>query len=195
MGLALKQYKEGKTMEGSIHLIPYLIKDGVGTFSDEELAALYNRVLRESLDDVLFYDGEINSAEEFVAYMKNPQVLFVCPFCFHGGTYEPVGFLWANHIDQASMQGHFVFFKDYWGTEWPQKAAQLFCKELTTHMNRTLIGVIPTLNKLANRFACIVGMHKVGMIPKFVYNKKLDKAVDANIYYITKEDFKNENLD
>jgi RimJ/RimL family protein N-acetyltransferase len=194
MASVLKQNNGGNNMEGTIHLIPYLKNDTVETFSDVELMALYDRILRESLDDVLFYDGTIETRDEFVEYMKSDKTVFVCAFRVHGESCEPAGVLWVNQFEKYTAQGHFVFFKEFWGTGWPQKIGRLFCKEITSRMYPTLIGVVPTFNKAANHFCKEIGMHKVGTIPNMVYSKKLDKPIDATIHYIAQGDFENEDL-
>lgn len=179
-------------MEGTnIVIMPFFVSEnGKASFSREELSGLYNRVISEGMEELLFYDGTINSCGEFLNSVHSEKTLLFIPFVYDDNNYDPLGMIWLNRFERFTAQGHYVFYRNYWGTGLAEKAGRMFMQQVTESMFTTLVGVTPLNNPHACQYCKDIGMTEVGIIPKMVYSKAEDKAVDAILHYITKDDFK-----
>ena len=175
--------------EDKVIIAPMCVIEDKWTFRDEEMAALYNRTVTEGLKELLFYDGTVNTVEDFINSIHTGNNLVFIPFVDR----EPIGIIWLNRFDGETAQGHYVFFKDYWGTGLPEAASRKFCRIATEYLFPTLIGVTPMYNKHALQFCKDYGMHEVGIVPKMVWSEAQGKSVDAMIHYISIDDFKGED--
>ncbi|MHC4757098.1 MAG: hypothetical protein ACYTE8_00415 [Planctomycetota bacterium] len=177
-------------MEG-ITIVPYTHIDGVPTFKDSELEALYNRVVSEGIEPTLFHDDSVNSVEGFIRSAKDSDntLMFIIM-----DDDEPMGCIWLNRFERVSAQGHFVYFKDFWGTGKPLAATKKFLRLATHILFPTIIGIMPSWNRVAHKHCMAAGMHKLGRVPAMLYSKEKQCPTEATIFYSTKEDFKDENL-
>ncbi|MHC4640115.1 MAG: hypothetical protein ACYS32_00620 [Planctomycetota bacterium] len=178
-------------MGGKIDIVPYTHIDGCPTFKDSELLELYDRIVEQGIEPVLFHDDSINTADQFLRSAKSTQtLLFVC---YVDGK-KPLGIIWLNRFEKTSAQGHFVYFNEWWGTENTTRCSRKFMEMATRTLFPTLIGIVPSSNKAAVKHANDCGFHMLGDIPNFLYSKEKQSPVTATIFYTTKDDFKNENL-
>lgn len=177
-------------MEGKIVLLPYTKVNGIATMTDSDLLEIYDKFKEQGLSDILFSDGSVTTRKEFVKDMTASHTMSFVP-CLDG---EPMGIIWLNRFEKTTAHGHFGFFKECWGTGNPRRAARQFMKWATSNIFHTLIGVVPSWNTFAKAGCRAVGMHRLGEVPGYLYSKRDQKPITATLFYISKEDFKNENL-
>ena len=173
-----------------LKVVPYLEVDGVRTFRDSELMTFYRRIMEESPH--VFGDGSIGSPHEFVREFKhNPDNQLFVPLIGN----DPVGLIWFNHFQHAFAQGHFCFFKKYWGTriivESTRRILGIFFR-YNSGCN-VVIGIIPSKNLPALKFVRRLGAETVGVIKLGYTDAKSGEADDAVVIQIMRGE-PNENL-
>lgn len=177
-------------MEGKIIILPYTQVNGIATMTHSDLAEIYDKFVDQGLSDTIFTDGSCQNVREFIMEMTASHTMLFVP-CLDG---EPMGIVWLNRLEKTTAHGHFGFFREHWGTGNPGRAAKQFMKWATSTMFQTLIGVVPSWNAFAKAGCRAVGMHELGEVPGYLYSEVNQKPITATIFYTTKEDFKNENL-
>lgn len=135
--------------------------------TDDEIRELYLRMEREGLLDSFFHAGQIRSADEFLAYARSEGT-----WLFRVDRYnETVAFAMMDTFSAESAYFHHCHFRAGWkwtcetavhGLEWLRRA----CPTV-----RTLIGITPTRNRLAVRYAARCGFKILGEIPRSLYDR------------------------
>lgn len=163
-------------------VVPYLPADGVPPFRDSVILGLWDKLVEQKLHDLVFFDGNVNTREKFLLFMKNPcRVLFVVESAECGVS----GFFWIDNIVHRRAHVHICAFKETWGEN--AKAMALAGLQAVFNMvDRTgtpvinvLCGVIPTTNPRAIRFAKSVGFSLCGTVPGYLYHAGRGQNVDA----------------
>src|ERR1043165_1452481 len=100
-------------------LIPYSFVQGNWTLSDGVLRDIYEKCDDEGTLRTVFYEGKIQTVDQFIQMMKNPANIPV--FVFKG--YVPIGFAWLNGASGYHAFGHFCFLQASWGKDSKEAAA------------------------------------------------------------------------
>lgn len=166
----------------NVKLLPYCNIDGIATFTDSEIMGLYQRTTDEGTCDMIFYDGSINSKEEFLSVMKYGQ----------NELYTIIedsikGFVWLNRFEGKFARIHFCFFKEAWGdtvklgkfvnsTLINMKASGEFILDM-------ILGYIPISNQKAISYSKKIGGKEAGEIPCGSWNKHTKQSEPARILY------------
>lgn len=152
-------------------LIPYVEANGFRTIPDDELVEIFDRIILEGLDRIVFYSGNVRTARDFIFVMKSQNNLPV--FVRDKDGY--VGFAWLNNLNGNNAMPHFCFFKgrrgelaieagkkilQYWFS-FPGEGGPLF---------DVLVGMVPDFNTRAIEFVKKLGAIELGSIPKLAYN-------------------------
>lgn len=181
-----------------VRLLPYCSIDGVPTLKDSELAALYDRMQRDGTVEQVFFAGEVQSADEFVAYFKLPgNRLWVH---VDDATQDFLGFCWLNTFEGRSARLHYNAFSEAWG----QKTFEMAIQSVKTllwmqdkqgeYLLDVLIGLTPTDNWRSCEFVQKVGAEVAGVIPKMLWNAYEQKSMDALMVYYTREKLQEQRL-
>lgn len=170
------------------NFLPYTFVDGVPTLRDSEIIYIYEKCFEDGIGDLLFHDGSINSAEEFLSHVKQPNVLFW--IIYYQG--ELLGFFWLNRLETTCAYCHFAGFPKFWGTGLTVKAGKKAMAIVLRHFN-VIMGMLPSDNNIAINYLYRVGLKKVGEVPNLLWSKAKGKPVKGTILYITGEDL-NENF-
>ena len=135
--------------------------------SDDEIRELYNRMEREGLLDSFFHAAQCKNAGEFLDYVRSDGV-----WMFLVERYgEAVAFGMLDNFSAESAYFHHCHFRAGWKythetacytLEWLRGA----CAGL-----RTLIGITPSRNRLAVRYAKRCGFEILGEIPRSLYDR------------------------
>lgn len=158
-------------------------------FPDSIIRSLYNRVIDEGLEDVLFYDRCIADADQFVEMVKQPGVHFFVLIA----DAEPAALVWLNRAQMSFMQFHFCVYRKFWG-----RSARAFAPKILSslvsfkevggrYIIDSLVGIVPQKNKLACRFVTQWG-RLVGCLPQGAYNARTGESEPAIIVSFTRED-------
>jgi hypothetical protein len=99
-----------------IKLIPYCEVDGIRTFSDSEIAELYDRMEMDNTANTVFYDRAVTNRAGFVVLMKEPGTyLYVIMRDEIEGVVEKLGVVWLNRVKYRRAHLHFCLFSNAWG--------------------------------------------------------------------------------
>ncbi len=165
-----------------IFLAPYAKVNGEWSIPDEALEEAFNRTLAQDSLKSIFWDGKVQSAEEFIHYFQCPRNLPV--FVFKDGI--PCGYAWINSISMGSASSHFCVFKEFWGSEYKSEIFESVMNYWFSFTDGdkplfdTLLGMIPKFNKHALKYAKENGFNLVGEIPNMVndiFNKRKSPIV------------------
>lgn len=167
--------------------------DGIPTFKNSDIFGIYNKIVEQNLDSLVFSDGTINSGRDFLnmLYTTNT-ILFVITY-----KNKKVGITWLNRFQGKKAQIHFCFFKEMHGRP---KLIQIGEFALNKILNwkysdnneyfvDVLIGYIPVWNKAANKFMTKINATKVGIIPNSKWHS-IEGSEHAIFYYATRESIK-----
>ena len=174
--------------QNGIKFIPYTEVDGIRNFPDSYLKCLFERMQTEKLIGKVFYDGNVQTAEDFLDMMKYGQnKLFMI---FMGN--ELAGIVWLNNFQRRSANIHFCLFKNAWGKESVSigKAILkefLYMKDSQGYVFDVLIGETPANNRLAVKWIHESGMTVVGEIPNATWDYTIEKSIPSVISYAVRK--------
>lgn len=167
-----------------IQLLAYYNSDGSWTMPDEAIFDAYNRTIEQGSIKSVFWDGKIQSKEDFINYFKSPRNIPV--FVFKDG--EPCGYAWINNIGSNHACSHFCYFKKFWGEE-KKDIFETVINYWFSFMDgdsplfETLIGMIPKFNQHAIHHVLENGFKLVGEIPNMVNDVFQNRKSPIVIFY------------
>jgi hypothetical protein len=168
-----------------IQLFPYSKVEGVWSLPDEALADAFYKTADQGSINEIFWDGKIQSPEEFINYFKSPRNLPV--FVFKDTV--PCGYAWINNIGMSHAHSHFCVFKEFWGSEHKKEIFESVMtywfgfKDGDRNLFETLIGMIPKFNTHAMRYVKENGFKLVGEIPNMVNDVFSKQKFPIVIFY------------
>ncbi len=162
-------------------LYPY---DGKSNIRDEDWVFIWNKMVEQELDKVVFCGDGISGVFDFIALMKKCLPTVVVDM----DKDEPVAVAWLADVVRSLGFGHFVFFKEVWGTG----DAELIGKDILDFWFENLkfkliLGVIPAFNTHAIKYMDNLGMVMMDTIPHLVPVN--GEEAPGILGYITKEMF------
>lgn len=171
-------------MEDEIIIMPYIELDGIRTYSDTQVKALYQKVWDEGLGEDLFHDGSIKDADHFVQLMKSPwnflHVIYVGE--------KVVAVSWVNRVEETHCWCHFVFFKEFHGDSIIYAVGNKYLNYLLdTYGFEVIMGLIPATNEHALMYVRGLGWKIMGSVPGMLWSRAEEKPVDGVIVYVNKE--------
>lgn len=131
------------------------------------MQAVWHKLLFERLVEKLFYDGIVQTGEDFLKEVLRPGCLPFVVLC-NG---EIAACSWLNCITGRMARTHFVIFKDYWGKDLHRNIGlNAYAYILTRRDDRgylfdCLYGITPKSNSLAWKAALGCGWQKSGELP------------------------------
>jgi hypothetical protein len=166
----------------SLEIIPYSVHDGIPTFKDSAILALYDQMVKDGTAKTVFIDGVVSSGEAFLNLMKNS----VVAIAVKDG--EPAGLGWLTNIELKRAQAHFCLFSKVWGN-----GSDIVGKRLLSYLSNLrkngsyafdcLIGFVPSRNTGAINFALQCGGHISGELPYAVYCSETDSSEPVTVVY------------
>lgn len=168
--------------------IPYCQVDGIPTYKDSELADLYDR-LDEGTRAIVFSDGKINSADDFVTYLRSGDCCFWN--CWYRG--NNVGFFWINRIETTHAYFHYTFFREHWGRKTTVPVGKAVLRFILDQVP-LLLAMTPATNRLNRAYAKAIGCTEVGVIPNLMWDARSGESVPGALLRITREDIEHEDL-
>ena len=169
--------------QNSFALVPY-VKLEQWTVSDESLLCIYRQMRADGSFKRVFYEGHIETAEQFLDMLKQPSNTPVVLFIDR----EPIGLGWLNSQSGHTAFAHFCFLSSVWGRQ-SLDAGKLLLKYWTSldagdgPIFDTLIGVIPKFNTQAICFAQRVGFTLLGEIPGMGRTGSGERLDNVVLYY------------
>jgi len=172
-----------------VQLIPYVEVDGIRTFKDSEIIALYDRTVRDGTAKALFHDGEIGSAKEFLTSIKFGENRLFVVLVLN----EIAGVFWLNRFKGRSCYVHFTTFSHVWGKNSVEvgraaiRKAMHMATDAEGYTFDVLLGLIPSWNQRAIRWTLDVGFEACGDIPNAIWDSDQGKSVQGTLMYLTRE--------
>lgn len=176
-------------MKHGLDIIPFYGKNGAQNFSNEHLAQVFRRIVREETMKKLFYDGSVRNTTDFIRFFRDPEkeIFFV--------EYDSkeVGFFWLNKFRHKSAFINYCFYKEFWGEKALKVSKQtivfIFGRKDKDGEHRTdvLLGLTPTNNELAIQFLLKNGMTVSGKVPGFLYDAIEETTVDGIFSYLQRD--------
>jgi hypothetical protein len=183
----LSRVPEGaKKKNNGFTIVPYVFNDGMPTILDSFILNVWDRIEQDGLHRRIFFDGVVQCREDFLQFVKeNPSRVF---FCFHEGLF--LGVSWLTDVGfEPRAKIHHCVLKWAWG-RLSLGAGLLVLDFIDSLMDsagepvfRVLVGETPVENRLACRFAKLLGFKEVGVIPQYLYNARECRCMDALITY------------
>ena len=168
-----------------LSIMPFYNEDRTANFSDNSLAQVFRRIVREESVAKIFYDGSVRNSADFIRFVRNREneVFFV--------TYEgrEAGFFWLNRFRRKAAFITYCLYKNFWGAD-----ALLISRECIEflftrkdghgeYLIDVLLGLTPANNKLAVKFLLKNGMTVLGKVPDLVYDASAEATVDGIFSY------------
>ena len=173
-----------------VYLVPVCEVGGIQTHSDRFVLSLYDRMVKEGAAEVVFYDGEINCADDWLRFMRHGGNLL---YLVYDGTAELIGVVWLNTFVGRSANGHFCMFKSARGRmakDVPAKiATELLFQGSMSHQPAldVIIGAVPAWNKAAQRWIFEGGFRLIGAVPYGAYHAGDDRSGSMMLFCFTKD--------
>lgn len=164
-----------------ITIRPYVRCDGIPTFRDSELVALYNLMVRDCTEKTLFPGQSVKSGSDFVMMAKSKNVmLFVA---LDGNNYAGFGYL--NGFENGMARAHFCIFSEYWGAQSVEVGREMVEKAIQSTGLDMLVGLIPSSNRRAILFSQKCGARLMpGMFPYGSVDDDGKPCSTAILYYM-----------
>ena len=169
-------------------IIPYATLDGIPTYKDSEIRAFYDKMVRDGVAGLIFHDGYIQDADDFLRMMKGPDVaLYIAHY-----KGDACGVGWLTHFEPKarSCRAHFTAFSEIWGEDTVSIGREIFNQML--HMKAddgefvfdVFLGLVPAFNVRVIKWLNKVGLVAVGEIPNILWNGK--ESVPGTLFYLTR---------
>lgn len=158
-------------------IIPYVEINGLRTFLDSDIEKLWDRMVEDGSDKVVFYGGGVEDGKGLVEWFKNPQN--IVHMVVDDDT-EVVSITWINNTTSVSAFFHFCVFSKAWGNtedllKMSIKSWFAFKNPDGSYMFDVLMGMVPEINSKAVSAMVKIGCTNLGYIPSVIDNKYLGK--------------------
>jgi hypothetical protein len=173
-------------MMNGLSIIPFYDNDGAPNFSNNSLAQVFRRIVREDSVAKIFYDGSVRNSADFIRFVRNREneLFFV--------SYEgrDAGFFWLNRLRSKAAFITYCLYKDFWGDEAlliSRKCIEFLFAGKNGHGEHridVLLGLTPANNKLAVKFLLKNGMTVLGKVPGLLYDASAEATVDGIFSYL-----------
>ena len=155
-------------------IIPYIQIDGIPTLRDSEILSLYDKMVEQDLDQIVFMSEPVMSRDKFLAIVKSSGTLF---YAVEDSDGSIAAITWLNRFEGKIARMHFCVYKEWWG-----RGAGIMM-EVARHIKSLqdeegipifirLVGYIPSNNKFALRCALKDGGSICGTIPDYFWDYK-----------------------
>lgn len=167
----------------------YYMKGDAWSIPDETIKAIYLMMLRQNKADVVFLDGCVTTADEFLAAMQNGNNwLFVILL-----DENIIGAMWLNRREGRMVRVHFCSFDGFSLSEKIDAAKEatntiLNMRDRDGFLFDCLVGYIPEFNKAAAMLVRGAGFRPAGVIPSCLFNVVSGKSEPAAILYKTRNE-------
>lgn len=172
--------EKGQGMGRKIELMPYCEIDGIRTMRDSDVMALFDRMEKDGVISMVFFDGSVKTREGFLYEMK------------FGGSYlyvvliegQEAGCVWLNRFEARTAHFNWCLFSEFWGMEDKADVAVRARDILIAQKNPTtgeyiydaFLGLMRKDNLRAIQLAKLGGVVVIGEIPNGIWNDAMQKS-------------------
>lgn len=164
------------------------LKDDTYSIPDIGLQQIWQKIVEDQREKIVFYGGEIRGLEAFLKYLKEPlnHVVFVVDI----DKKEFVFMAWLNGIQRTSAFCHFCGIGK--NTYRPEIGQMVLDYWKTTGVSMVAIGIIPEINETAIKLTKELGFVDLGIVPHLCYFAETRQTVGGRIlFYNFKEEVQN----
>ena len=162
-----------------IKVRPFVYVDGIPTMRDSDLAILFDKMVRDGTDKIVFCNGLVKNPIDFIEYIKLPaNMLFA--------VYEdenPIAFGWLNNFENKSAEAHFCVFSEAWDRS-VEIGKLMIEKAMATTGVDMLIGNVPKFNQMAVEFVEKCGGVILGELPFGSVDGEGNTHPTVIVYYV-----------
>lgn len=172
-----------------IQILPYTKLNGEYTIDDNTLIALYYKMLGDKTFEIVFYDGEIRTSEDFLRLLKSKENFPA--FVIEDNKIK--AFAWLNDLKDNHAIAHFCVFKESWGNGVRDFGIEMlkywfsFPKEDGAPLFDIILGVTPSGYKVVLKFIKDIGFHIVGDVPQVIWDAYKKRHTSATLSYCERE--------
>jgi len=166
-------------------IVPFIYIDGVPTFTDSEIMALYDRMEVEGFANDVFGQGDANNRTEFLDLVKSKNNMFHVMLSQDGGAHLAV--FWVNRFEMKTARMHFFIYKE----------ARCFSDQLINSAAKyiyglehngeplftMIVGVVKSTMVHVINYICRNGGAVAGEIPDYYWDALSGKPTAATIVY------------
>jgi len=159
--------RRGDGVAAQIQLIPYAEVNGSWSLTDEAVRDCWDHLVADGTAKLVFWDGSVTSADQFLAVMKRPGNI---PVFGHDGT-SMLAVAWLNGVQRNYAHAHFACFREAWG-----RSSLDVCRAFLDYWGAfssegryifdVVVGETPSHLRKALKFINRLGFVRVGSIPK-----------------------------
>ena len=183
-----------KQNENDMMIVPYIYHKDGWTLPYNTIVDIWDKMVSEGTDRIVFQSGVINSFESFMNFLQNKKNHVVtiwddeCAIVFIS---------WINGFAKTSANIHFNAFKKIWGKKTVEIMLMAFKywfelkDDEDEYLFDTIMGMIPDDNQRAIEMVKRCGVHVVGVIPNYNVNVYTKKKIGATVLYIEREEVLN----
>ena len=174
-----------------MHIVPYVITDGVPSIKDSVLKTIYLDMVRKHLIEKVFRGGKIKNEHDFLFFVKSPANVFHTVWSDEGNI---LMIAWLNNFGANFAFAHFCCWPETWGKTSIELGKQTlnywfdFMVDEKTPVLDVILGMTPNDNRLALRYIKRLGLTALGVLPKL---KMGDSRSGAVISYIERDEVTN----
>lgn len=171
-------------MDSEIILMPYIVFDGIPTFTDSFIKSLYGRMVKDKSADMVFLDGSVTDEIGFLDMMKfMDNALWILNV-----EKEISGVVWLNNFERKRAWFHFCFFSNIWGKDTVAIGKECIRTLLDLKKNGEydfdlLTGLVPDRNEKALEWCRKMNFKILGHLPCACWNEKEQKSEGGIIFY------------
>lgn len=166
-----------------VSLIPYTRLDGEWTLPDHFVVSVFRQIKQEKNFELVFYEGQIRSEDDFLSMMKSPANAPV--FLLRNGV--AAGVAWLNGFSANLAYGHFCFLAAD-DRDTVKMGKSIVSYWLSFPQLEFVMGVIPSFNRRAIEFVKKLGFKEVGDVPQMIKNTYGEDRAAAVILYLSRLD-------
>ena len=162
-----------------IKVRPFIYVDGIPTMRDSDLATLFDKMVRDGTDKLVFYDGLIKDWIDFIEFIKNPGVMMFAVY----EDENPIACGWLNNFKNKTAEAHFCVYSEAWDRS-VEIGKLLIDKAMATTGVNMLVGNVPKFNQLAIDFVQNCGGFVLGELPYGSVDREGNFHPTVIVYYV-----------
>ena len=173
-------------MDKKYFILPYIKVDGIPTLRDSEIMELYDRLVEDGLDRVMFFMEPMMTRELFLEGVKSNGTLF---YAIEDEDGSIAAIAYINRFEGKTARYHTCVYKKWWGVG-GSKISLLMADHIKGLRDENgmpifvrLIGYLPSIYEHTLNAALREGVSIVGCIPDYFWDYQTNKSVDATILY------------
>jgi hypothetical protein len=158
-------------------VMPYTLLDDEWSLTDRHMTEIWLQMEREDNIKYAFFDGSVRSLEEWLSFVKQPDVFVAVVIDVERNI--PVHVVWLSNASGPTAWAHHCVLGKYRRGAW--EAVRAYWKNSVL---RIIFGCTPETNKMAIKFLTKIGRFTVaGTLPELCYLAYENKRVGGTLSY------------